>query len=160
MNNMDNQLKQFIVTDFDLDSLTDEEKEEIWIKARKLILQKTLQDIIASEKQPYLKLGRKIIEEMESESQTLELENDWMTKVQYIPSGHFGKFKSVAVYVDKDNPYGISVEEDENDAYCHQLFKMISRGLIEMEDGKIKMEGNIFGGTKVGFVSLKDDEGE
>lgn len=55
--------------------------------------------------------------------------------------------------------YKVERIEDENDG-CHQLFKMISQGLIEMEDGKIKMEGNISGDTKVGFVSLKDDEGE
>ncbi len=56
--------------------------------------------------------------------------------------------------------YKVKRIEDENNAYCHQLFKMISQGLIEMEDGKIKMEGNMLGDTKVGFVSLKDDEGE
>lgn len=72
---MDNQLKQFIATDFNLDSLTDEEKEKVWTKARKLILQKTLQDITASEKQAHLKLGKKIIEEMEFESFFLEPDN-------------------------------------------------------------------------------------
>lgn len=102
---MDNQLKQFIVTDFDLDSLTDEEKEEIWIKARKLILQKTLQDIIASEKQLNLKLGKKIIEEMEFESFSLEPDNKLIHEMQYAPTGYFGKFKGVAIYVDKDDLY-------------------------------------------------------
>ena len=49
--------------------------------------------------------------------------------------------------------YKVERIKDENNAYYHQLFKMISQGIIEME-------GNIFGDTKVGFVSLKNDEGE
>lgn len=103
-------MKKIDFEDFDLDSLTDEEKEELWRKARKLIVQKTLQDITAYDKQAHLKLGRKVIEEMEFKSPILELDNKWIIETQYVPSGHFGKFKGVAVYVYKDDSYGIGVE--------------------------------------------------